>query len=223
MAEAKKHGCAAVTFSYTEPVVFFEYVQDVAVQARAQRLVPCLCSALYVHKEPLKDLLSTVRAVAGSLKGFDPAFYERVVGCKLAPVLDALVAVKEAGAWLEVVCLVIPTVNDDRKDLAAMCAWIVKNLGKDTPVHFARFVPAYKMKDLPRTPIKTLEEARDLARAAGSRYAYIANLPGHEGNNTWCPGCKEVVIERLGFKIQRNTLRGGACGKCGTAIPGIWA
>ncbi len=215
-------GCRVVTFTYTEPVVYSEYLESVADLARAKGFKFTVCSAMYIHKEPLKRIAQKVDAFCGALKGFNEEFYSKVCGVKLAPVLDALVTVKEAKKWLEVVVLVIPGVNDDPKELRKLADWVVKNLGKDTPLHFARFTPAWKLANLPATPSKVLEMARQVALDAGVEYAYISNLPGHEGANTYCPGCKKLLIRRLGLRVIENNLAGGACPKCHHLVSGWW-
>lgn len=218
-----KRDCRSVTFTYTEPMVFYEYAVEVAAQARKRQFRAFACSGMYVKKDPLKKMCSTFDGFAGALKGFSEEFYKTVCGGKLAPVQEALVTVKEQKRWLEVVCLIIPTINDNLDTVKEMCKWIVKSLGKETPVHFARFVPSFKMPDLPRTPIKTLEQCREIALECGSQFSYVANLPGHEGNNTYCPGCKKPAIKRLGFKILENNIVRGKCSACQTPIAGLWA
>ena len=149
-------------------------------------------------------------------------FYHDALGVPLAPVLDALQVVREENVWLELVTLIVPTQNDDLKKIAKMCRWIVKNLGKDVPLHFGRFVPEYKLKKLPRTPIKTLENCRKAALDAGLRHVYIFNVSPHEGNNTYCPKCGKAVVKRLGFKILSNDLKEGRCPHCDAKVPGVW-
>ena len=118
--------------------------------------------------------------------------------------------------------LVIPTLNDSEGEIRAMCQWIQSELGVNVPVHFSRFHPMYKIKNLPSTPIKTLEKARTVARDTGLQYVYLGNVPGHEGENTYCPGCGELLIRRAGFHIVTNVLKAGSCPGCGMAIPGVW-
>jgi pyruvate formate lyase activating enzyme len=161
-------------------------------------------------------------AVKIDFKAFTDKFYKETCSGELKPVLDTLITLKEAGIWFEVVMLMIPTLNDSEKELMEMCRWIYKNLGPDVPIHFTRFHPTYKIKNLPPTPTRTLEMARNIALEAGLNFPYTGNVPGHPGENTYCPGCKKAVIKRVGFTILQNTLKGNECGNCEHPIPGVW-
>ncbi len=222
LKEANRLRCDVVTFTYTEPMVYLEYIETVAERAREKGSRVAICSALYVRKEPLKRLAKKVDAFCGTLKGFNETFYANVCGGKLAPVLEALTTIRESGKWLEVAVLVVPTMNDNRAEVRSLCDWVVKNLGGDTPLHFLRFTPSWKLADLPATPPAVLDDCRKIAQDAGVRHAYIGNLPGHEGANTFCPSCKRVQIRRLGFRVSENKMKGNKCGQCGTAIAGVW-
>ena len=136
--------------------------------------------------------------------------------------LSSLVVLKEEGVWLEITNLVVPTLNDDMKKIKEMCAWIHKNLGPDVPIHFSRFVPRYKLENLPPTPVKTLTDVRDVAMNTGLRYVYIGNIR-HEGESTFCPKCKKMLIERLGYFVKQNNISNGTCRFCGTPIAGVWS
>ncbi len=220
--EGMKNDCRVITFTYTEPVVYSEYLESVSDLARAKGFRFTVCSALYIHKEPLKRIAKKVDAFCGALKSFNDEYYQKVCGVKLAPVLDALVTIKESKKWLEVVNLIVPGLNDDMTEIKKLCDWHMKNLGKDTPLHFARFTPAWKFQDLPATPHRTLEDARKVAQDAGIEYPYISNCPGHEGANTYCPGCKQLLIRRLGLRVTENKIKGGACPKCHHLVSGWW-
>ncbi|MHC4605635.1 MAG: AmmeMemoRadiSam system radical SAM enzyme [Planctomycetota bacterium] len=222
-AGAERKECRSIAYTYTEPIAFSEYMRDASAFARKKGLRNICATALFVEKDPLKEYLKNIDAFAVALKGFDETFYDRVLGSVLKPVLDALVVLKEAGKWTEVVTLIVPTYNDDMKKVKEQVKWHRKNLGADTPLHFGRFVPQYKLKDLPRTPVETLEKCRNIALDGGLNYAYIFNVSPHDGNNTYCPKCGAPVIKRLGFKILQNNMKNGACGKCGRKIPGIWS
>ena len=159
-----------------------------------------------------------------TLKGFDEEFYRRVCGVSLAPVLAAIETIKnKTKCWLELVNLVVPTYNDDPGRIGQMAQWIHEHLGDDVPLHFARFVPTYRLGNLPRTPVPTLEAACDAARQAGLRYVYTSNIAPHEGTNTFCPRCGQPLIQRLGFKILDSKLKRGACPKCRKKLPGVWS
>lgn len=211
-----------ISYAYTEPVVFSEYVKDLSTVAKGRGVKNVCASALYVNEEPLRDLCKTVDAFAVSLKGFDEKFYQQVVGSRLKPVLEAMEVLKDEGVWFEIVTLVVPTYNDDVKRVREMCRWIKRNLGANVPLHFGRFVPEYKLRDLPRTSVSALEGCRNIAREEGLRYAYIFNVFPHEGNNTCCPMCGREIITRVGLKVTGVEIRNGRCARCGETIPGIW-
>ncbi len=218
----KSKACPTIAYTYTEPVVFYEYVYDAAVYARERGIGSVIISNGYIHLKPIEELCKVLTAVKVDLKAFTEKFYKETCSGELKPVLDALVKIREVGMWLELVILVIPTLNDGEQEFREMTQWVVKNLGPDVPMHFTRFHPTYKIKNLPPTPVETLEMARRTALENGVRYAYVGNIPGHEGEHTYCPGCKTPVIRRAGFYIIENGLKDGKCAKCSTAIPGVW-
>jgi pyruvate formate lyase activating enzyme len=213
----------SVSYGFGEPVVFYEYMSDVAHLARKAGLLNLVHTAGYIRPEPLKKLCTVLDAANVDLKSFDPAFYRNVVGGELEPVLTSLRIIREAGVHLEITQVVIPTLNDDMPIIRGMCQWIVKELGPDVPLHFARFYPLYKLSALPRTPVSTLSQARDTALNAGLRHVYVSRVTGHEGENTFCSGCGKIVIQRLGFFVDRVELENGACGHCGRRVPGLWS
>ena len=223
VAGVEKKKCRIIAHTYTEPVAFYEYVRDVSAFARKKKIKNVAATALFIKEEPLKEWCENVDAFAVALKGWDEKFYDRVLGSKLEPVQKALEVLAKQDVWYELVTLIVPTYNDDLKKIEEMCAWIKKNLGRDVPLHFGRFVPEYNLKDLPRTPVPTLERCREIALEAGLRYVYIFNVSPHEGNNTTCHGCGATLIKRLGFKILENTMKSGRCDKCRERIPGVWA
>jgi pyruvate formate lyase activating enzyme len=130
--------------------------------------------------------------------------------------------IREQGVWLEIVYLVLPTLNDSPEEIRALSKWIRKELGPDVPIHFSRFYPTYLMKNLPPTPVDTLEKLWRIARSEGLRFVYIGNLPGHPGESTYCPECRIRLIHRTGYNVRVEALRGGKCEKCGQTIPGVW-
>jgi pyruvate formate lyase activating enzyme len=176
----------------------------------------------YINPEPLKALLPEMDAIKIDFKAFSESFYRDVCSGHLRPVLDTLIQIKKAGVWLELVVLVVPTLNDDPKELEAMSRWIVQKLGPDVPIHFTRFHAMYKIQNLPPTPVKTLEKAREIALNAGIHFAYAGNVAGHPSENTYCPVCKEMLIRRDGYHVLRNQIKDNHCPKCNTATPGIW-
>lgn len=224
VVEAATQGaCPTIAFTYAEPTVFYEYMLDTARLARARGIRSVVVSAGYINPGPLRALCAAVEAIKIDFKGFSESFYERVCGATLEPVLEGLKIIREEGVHLEIVNLVVPTLNDADEQLRGLCRWIVDHLGPDVPTHFTRFYPMYKLQNLSPTPVKTLEKARAIAKEAGIHYAYIGNVPGHEGNNTFCPHCGKRVIAREGFAVLSNQIVQGKCAFCGYPIPGIWA
>jgi pyruvate formate lyase activating enzyme len=223
VAQARKKKLDTIAFSYTEPVAFLEYAKDVAIAAKKAKLRVVVATAAFAEPGPLIEFAQHVDAFVVTLKGFDEDFYHRACGIRLAPVLTAIEALKKnTKCWLELLNLVVPTYNDDPAKIAEMVKWVHEHLGDQVPLHFARFVPMYKLGNLPRTPVQTLEAACDAGRQAGLRHVYTSNIAPHEGNNTVCPKCGTRVIQRLGFKILENKLAGGACPQCKQKLPGAW-
>ncbi len=167
-------------------------------------------------------MLRFTDAVTIDLKGFQNRIYYRYCSAELEPALQSLKIIRDAGVWLEIVNLVIPTVNDDPDDIRKMCVWIRKNLGTNVPMHFSRFFPQYKLTKLPPTPVETLEKAHHIARDVGLEYVCIGNVPGHRLNSTYCPKCENILIERIHFQVVKNNIKDGNCSACGNPIPGIW-
>jgi pyruvate formate lyase activating enzyme len=212
----------AIACTYTEPAVFMEYVKDIAIEASKHKVRTTMVSAGFINENPLKELCKYLSAIKIDLKAFNDNFYKDMTGGKLEPVKKTLITIKNTGVWLEVVNLIIPGKNDDMKQIKEMCLWMKKELGENTPLHFTRFIPMYKLQNIPPTPGKTLENARQTGLDAGLKYVYIGNLPGHPGNNTYCPACGKVVIERIGYNINTANLINGKHCKCGKNIAGIW-
>jgi pyruvate formate lyase activating enzyme len=219
---AKQSRCPSIAYTYSEPVVFYEYVMDAADAAHALGVRSVVISGGYIQRDPLLKWCQAVDAVKVDLKAFSEKFYKEVVNGELKPVLDALVTIRRQGTWTEIVYLVIPTLNDGDAEFKALSRWIKSNLGPDVPVHFTRFHPQYLLTNLPPTSIATLERAKSIADAEGLHYVYIGNVPGHPAESTYCPKCGRVVVERLGFTIASLHLRKGRCEYCQQVIPGVW-
>lgn len=213
---------ASLSYAFGEPVVFYEYMEKIAGCAKKEGLLNLMHSAGFISPEPLKELSKRIDAANIDLKSFDPAFYRDVVGGRLEPVLETLKLLRGRGVHIEITNILIPTLNDDLKIIENMCKWIIKELGPDTPLHFARFYPLYKLSSLPRTPVSTLDRARQTAMDLGLKYVYVARVTGHQGENTFCPGCGKKIIDRIGFMIDRIEVKKGKCNFCGTSISGIW-
>ncbi len=223
VAHAQASGVRSVSYAFGEPVIFYEYMMKTATLAKEAGLLNLIHTAGYIQPEPLLELCGKLDGANVDLKSFEPEFYREVVGGELKPVLKTLMLLREAGVHLEITYLVIPTLNDDLNKVNEMCKWVIKELGADVPLHFARFYPLYKLSALPRTPVSTLDQVRNTALEAGLKFVYVAKVSGHAGENTYCPGCAKTIIKRLGFVIEELHLKNGACSNCGTPIPGRWS
>ncbi len=212
-----------LSFTYNEPISFYEYVYDTARFAKEKGLRILWHSNGTLNPEPLRELLKYTDAVTIDLKGFTDKFYREVSLAELEPALQTLKIIKKKGIWLEIVNLHIPTLNDDPQDVRRMCGWIKENLGKDVPLHFSRFSPSYQLTTLPATPIKKLEKAHKIAKEVGLEYVTIGNVPGHKYNSTFCPECGKRLIHRIHFQVLSNNIKDGKCRFCGHHIPGIWS
>lgn len=209
-----------IACTYTEPLAYYEYTLDTARAGRERGIPTAIVSAGYANDEPVRALFREIDAATIDVKAFDDAYYRQYCDGGLRPVLNTLVAAREAGIWLEVSNLVVPGMTDDAGRLRELSAWIHRELGPDTPLHFLRFVPHYRMQNLPPTPVATLERAWDIAREAGLRYVYLGNVRGHPSESTHCASCGETVISRAGYQVLEVRLDEGRCPRCGTEIPG---
>ncbi len=214
---------AGVSFTYTEGVVHLEFNLRFAAAVRQAGARAFLCTAGFVGRKPFADFLEHLDAVTFTIKGATDRFYRDVIGApSMRPVLDRCLQARRAGKWIEVATLVIPELNDSDRDLRRIARWIAHNLGRDTPWHIERFMPKYKMRDRPQTPVATLERARAIGREEGLNFVYLSNIAPHPGNHTYCPGCGKAVIKRLGFRLLANRLQNGRCPYCRASIPGTW-
>lgn len=220
--EAIKKNIPTISFTYTDPIAFYEYMYDIARLAKSKGIKILVHSNCSFGTDSLKELLKYTDAVTVDLKAFDEEFYKNVSSASLAPVLNSLKIIKESGIWFEIVNLVIPTLNDSPKKIKEMCLWIKENLGAHVPLHFSRFFPKYRLTNLPPTPISTLEEAYRIAKDVGLQYVTIGNVPGHQLNSTYCPKCKKRIIHRVHFTVLSIEIVKGKCKFCGQPIPGIW-
>lgn len=216
------YGCPSLAYTYTDPIVYYEYTYDTAKLAREANIRNVLVTAGYINEQPWKRLLEYVDAANIDLKGITEDFYRQVCSATLKPVQDALVMTKAAGVHLEVTNLIVPTLNDKPEQIRELSRWVKANLGGETPLHFSRFFPRYKMQHLPPTSLKTLDTAREIAMEEGMDYVYIGNIMSESGENTYCSGCKNLLIERKGYSILLNRLKRGNCPDCGKKIYGVW-
>jgi pyruvate formate lyase activating enzyme len=212
-----------IAYTYTEPVVFIEYMYDIAALGRQRGLRSVMITNGYIQPQPMIDLCAVLDAVKVDLKAFTQKFYDELVTGKLQPVLDTLVLLKKQKMWTEIVYLVIPGKNDDPGEIREMAQWIKQDLSSDTPLHFSRYHPQYLIKNIPPTPVTTLERCHQICRKEGLDYVYIGNVPGNDAEKTYCPNCHKLLIDRYGYQIQIEGLKDGKCGKCGRKIPGVWS
>jgi len=218
--QALKEGTESIAFTYTEPTVFFEYMLETAKLARQNGLKTVLISNGYINPEPLKELCAYLDAANIDLKVFDEAVYKKLTGAKLKPVLETLQTLQSEHVWLEITNLLVPGYSDDPIKIQEFCNWLVIHGFSDTPLHFSRFFPNFKLPLTQPTPPEDLLQAHETATNAGIRFVYTGNLPGTSGENTDCPTCKKTLIGRVGFRILSHALDGNRCPYCGTAIPG---
>ena len=222
VAEANKYKCQSLAYTYTDPIVYYEYTYDSAKLAQEAGIRNVLVTAGYVNEEPWKKLLQHVDAANIDLKAITEDFYREVCSATLKPVQNALILARASEILVEVTNLVIPTLNDGPEQMRELARWIKMNLGADTPLHFSGFYPRYQMKNLPATSLRTLETARKIAMSEGLNYVYIGNVASKEGQNTYCPDCKKLLIERSGYTILQNRLSLGRCPDCSKEIYGVW-
>jgi pyruvate formate lyase activating enzyme len=214
--------CPTIAYTYSEPVVFSEFLMDAADAGHEAGIRSVVVSNGYIQDEALRAAYGKMDAVKIDLKSFSDSYYQKIVTGELKPVLETLVTLRKMGKWTEIVYLVVPTLNDSDAEFGGLARWVKENLGTDVPLHFTQFHPEYLLKNLPITPVPTLERARDMALAEGLHFVYIGNVPGHPAENTYCPRCKRVLVERAGFEIRQMVIRNGACPNCKQVIPGVW-
>ncbi len=213
----------SIAYTYSEPTSFYEYMFDTAKLARAKNIKNVLVSNGYINEKPLKELCRYIDGANINLKSFSEDIYLKLNAGKLQPVLNTLKTISEAGVWLEITNLVVPSWTDDFDMIKRMCDWLVSNNLGDHPLHFLKFFPLYKLTQLPSTPLNTLQKAKDIALKAGCKYVYIGNVADPDSMSVYCPKCKGAVVQRRGYQIISKNLKNGSCGKCGEKIPGVWS
>jgi pyruvate formate lyase activating enzyme len=223
LASAANHyGCKSIAYTYTEPTIFFEYAYDTAVRADKWGIKSIYVTNGYMTEEMLDAFGPLLHAANVDLKAFRDDFYRKTCGARLQPVLDAIKAMKKRGIWVEITTLVVPGQNDSEEELGHLAEFIAQEVGVDTPWHVSRFRPDYEMRDVHATPISTLHRARDIGLQAGLRYVYEGNVPGSEGESTYCYNCHNLLIRRFGFGILENVIIAGSkCPFCGAIIDGV--
>ncbi|MBW2270384.1 MAG: AmmeMemoRadiSam system radical SAM enzyme [Deltaproteobacteria bacterium] len=221
---ARALGCRSVAYTYNDPVIFLEYAVDTAEACRAQGIRSVAVTAGYICSEPRRRFFAAMDAVNVDLKAFDDAFYRRLCGARLGPVLDTLRSIRhETDAWLELTTLLIPGENDSNREIEAAAAWVAEELGPDVPWHFSAFHPDYRMRRTQATPAATLTRARNIARAAGLRYVYTGNVIDPEGESTRCHACGSLLIGRDRYTLTAWGLdEDGHCARCGEHCAGVF-
>ena len=217
-----KNKCKSIAYTYTEPFTYYEYTLDSSRLARKKKIRNIVVSAGYINQEPLEELCQYIDAANIDLKSFDNNLYRKLSNGTLQPVLNTLLAIKAAGVWLEITNLLIPTLNDDPLKIAEMCTWLVDNGFEDTPLHISRFFPSYQLTDLPPTPVESMVMARDIAQEKGMKYVYLGNVPQMDGENTYCPSCRKLLIDRRGYEVLDSHIIQGKCEYCGYIIAGVF-
>ncbi|MDD4910562.1 MAG: AmmeMemoRadiSam system radical SAM enzyme [Candidatus Omnitrophica bacterium] len=218
--QAKAGGAASISYTYTEPTIFFEYAYETAGLAGKEGLLNILVTNGYMTREALDLSKGYFDAANVDLKAFSDEFYRKVCKARLKPVCESIRHMKEIGIWVEVTTLVIPGLNDSKEELGEAAAFIA-SVGREIPWHISRFHPDYKMNDVEATPVETLEMAYGLGKAAGLKYVYTGNVPGGR-EDTFCGNCNTVLIKRQGFSVSRNNLKGGLCPSCNTRVEGLF-
>lgn len=218
----RQHQCRYVAYTYSEPLVFYEYTLDCARQVKSVNGKNALVTAAYLNQEPLRQLYPYIDAANIDIKSMSEDFYKTVCEAELKPVLDAIVLAKKMNVWVEITNLIIPTLNDSDKEIQTLCRWIKNNMGLETPLHFSQFYPQYQMRHLPLTPQETLKRAYDIAVSEGLKYIYIGNVVSDIGQDTICPKCKKILIKRVGYRIIENVIQDSKCPNCHKEVPGQW-
>ncbi len=221
-ALAVQNGCPNLAYTYSEPIIGTEYYLDAAEAGHRLGIKSVFVSNGFIRQEPLQRLCDRMDAIKVDLKAFSEQYYRDVVNAELKPVQQTLLTLRQRGVWSEIVYLVVPTLNDGDAELRAMAKWVRSELGADMPIHFSRFYPLYRLKNLPPTPLETLERAKAICDAEGLHYVYLGNVPGHPAENTYCPKCRRVVIERIGLMARQVLVKQGKCPFCQQPIPGVW-
>jgi len=220
--ECIDNSCKSIAYTYSDPIAFYEYTFDTAKLAREKGIKNVIVSAGYIYEKPLRDWCQYIDAANIDLKSFSNEIYEMLNAGKLEPVLNTLKILKEENVWLEITNLIIPNWTDDIEMIKEMCGWLAENGFNNTPLHFSRFHPQYKLASLPATPVSILVKAREIAIAEGLNYVYIGNVPGIDAVNTYCPNCNKLIIERKGYNILNFQIKNNKCNFCNAEIQGVW-
>ena len=221
VAKAKKSGSKTIAYTYTEPTIYFELAYDTAKIAVENGLINVFVTNGFMTTEAIETIAPYLSAANVDLKSFRDEFYKKRCGARLNPVLNSLKKMKEKGIWVEITTLLIPTLNDSDEELKDIAGFIA-GLGSEIPWHISRFHPQFKMQNVPATPVASLHRAVEIGKKAGLKYVYSGNVPGDDGENTYCFNCRNLLVERYGFRIISLNLKGNKCSKCGTELEGIF-
>ncbi|MCK5135120.1 MAG: AmmeMemoRadiSam system radical SAM enzyme [Bacteroidales bacterium] len=222
VAQALKYNCASIAYTYSEPITFYEYVFDTGKLAHDAGIKNIFISNGFINKEPLVHLCKVIDGANIDLKSLDDSIYLKLNAGKLEPILSSLRTLKDEGVWLEITNLVIPSWTDDLDMIRRMCGWLAANGFDDTPLHFSRFHPQFKLQRLPSTPVNTLMKAKDIAVAEGLKFVYIGNVPGISAIDTYCPKCHQKLVDRSGYNVSEIHITDGICHYCSEKISGRW-
>ena len=220
--EAIKANAKSIAYTYTDFVAYYEYTLETAMLAKNFGLKNIIVSAGFINSEPLKEIAPFIDAANIDLKSFDDKIYKRLNSGHLEPVLNTLKILKKYNVWLEITNLIIPGYTDEENMIKKMCNWLVDNGFAETPLHFSRFHPSFKLINVPPTPIEILEKAIEIALKTGIKYPLIGNVWGHERENTFCPKCNKKIVSRIGFQVKQVNITNGKCNFCNNYIAGIW-
>ncbi len=219
---ALKNNCKSIAYTYTDPVVFYEYALETAKLAKKNGLKNIIVSAGYINQKPLEELCQFIDAANIDLKSFDDNLYKKLNSARLQPVLETLKTLRKKNIWLEITNLLIPGFNDNEQMIDKMTKWLAKNGFDETPLHFSKFYPTYKLSNIAPTPLETIEKAIQIARQNGLKYIYGGNIWGHNSENTYCPNCNNIIISRNSYNTKIKAIENGKCTFCGKKINGVW-
>ncbi|RPI75714.1 MAG: AmmeMemoRadiSam system radical SAM enzyme [Ignavibacteriales bacterium] len=220
---AKRYKTPSIAYTYNDPTIFGEYVIDISMIAREEKINNVMVTAGYIDKEARKEVYQYIDAANVDLKGFTERFYNKLTFSHLNDVLDTLIWLKnETDIWFEITTLLIPGENDSNEEIKQECNWILDNLGDSIPLHFTAFHPDFRMRDKDKTPASTLKQARTIALSSGIKYCYVGNISNTEGQTTFCPECKTELIQRDWHSVKFNIMDKNKCSVCGKIIPGIF-
>ncbi len=219
---AVTQNCQSISYTYSEPVAFFEYMLETARLAKEKGIKNVMVSNGYINKEPLRELCKYLDAVNVDLKSFDNSMYRKLTGGSLQPVLDSLKTMKENKVWLEITNLIIPDWTDNMQTIREMCKWLFGNGFAEVPIHFSRFHPMYKLDNEAHTPIETILKAGEIAISGGLKFVYAGNMRSNNRENTYCSQCGKLLVRRSGFNVLENNMVKGICKHCSAVISGIW-